>query len=289
MRKSNRGGVTAEVVAVVGMGLIVVIAAGLLVSAGVKWLRDYRPEPKHITIEFNDSDGGASDSAGSGNEEGQVAEEPPIQADTGHFTDNRDGKTYRSARIGGILWMAENLNYKTSMGSWCDADVASNCDKYGRLYDWFAARTACPSGWHLPASEEWDILGTAAGGEMMIDGKGVSRWSGAGGRLKAKRGWNEELRGVLEVRTRGSETYVTEGPPGKAGNGTDDYGFSALPGNGRFPNGSFFFDFKGNWWTATEGGGEFANRVYIHNDSSDLFEGEYLKLYGFYVRCAADK
>ena len=29
---------------------------------------------------------------------------------------------------------------------------------YGRLYDWEAALTACPAGWHLPSDEEWATL-----------------------------------------------------------------------------------------------------------------------------------
>jgi uncharacterized protein (TIGR02145 family) len=98
--------------------------------------------------------------------------------------------------------MAENLNIKTD-GSWCYDNDESNCDKYGRLYNWNAAKTACPAGWHLPSREEWGNLAKAAGGtgEYGTGGK-------AGKKLKAKSGWDNK------------------------GNGTDDYGFSVLLGGG---------------------------------------------------------
>ncbi len=68
------------------------------------------------------------------------------------FKDYRDGKKYKIVKIGDQVWMAENLNYQTDNGSWCIDE------KYGRLYDWEAAKKAVPSGWQLPSKKDFETL-----------------------------------------------------------------------------------------------------------------------------------
>ncbi len=80
------------------------------------------------------------------------------------FRDNRDRKIYSAIIIGQQAWMAENLRYKAG-DSWCYFNKKKNCKKYGRLYGWDAAQTACPAGWHLPANIEWQQLIDYLGGD----------------------------------------------------------------------------------------------------------------------------
>jgi uncharacterized protein (TIGR02145 family) len=190
----------------------------------------------------------------------------------GAFTDNRDGKTYKTVVIGGKTWMAENINIKAG-NSWCYDNKESNCNKYGRLYTWNAAKTACPSGWHLPTVQEWDNLSQAAGGvrkSEKIDGLwDVFHWDGAGKHLKASSGWSDYQ--------------------GASGNGTDDFGFSALPGGYRYTDGDFDdAGYSGDWWTATEYDASDAYRRIMNYSNDYVTEDNNNKEYGFSVRCVGD-
>ena len=140
---------------------------------------------------------------------------------------------FGSITIGSQVWAKKNLNCNVG-DSKCYGNDPENCTKYGRLYDWNTAMTACPSGWHLPTDAEWDILVDFAGGSET-----------AGAKLKATSGWNNN------------------------GNGTDNYGFSALPGgNGLSGLGGSFGNVgnDGYWWSATE---ESANIAHYQQMSYD--------------------
>jgi len=146
------------------------------------------------------------------------------------------GETYKTVVIGKQTWMARNMNYDVPDN---DTDVCydndpANCAIYGRLYDWATAMALpdscnsnscaslispkhqgiCPSGWHIPSRDDWDALMDAVDEDIQ---------------LKAREGWS---------------SYD---------NGTDEFGFSALPGGRYFLDGSFGeVGHFGYWWSANE-------------------------------------
>ena len=180
----------------------------------------------------------------------------------GTLTDERDGQTYKTVKIGTQTWMAENLNYaylqpteELDSSSFCYRDSASYCEKYGRLYSWDVAINICPDGWHLPDTTEWNTLFAAVGGS-----------STAGKMLKSTSGWKN------------------------SGNGTDAYSFAVLPA-GYGDNGKTY-DFKGSdadFWSSTEddSGSAYDVLMNYHDDVAYLFNLG--KRQAFSVRCVKDE
>ena len=89
--------------------------------------------------------------------------------ETDNYTDQRDGKTYKTVKIGEQWIMAENFAYKPEQGNyWTYGDDTSNILKYGYLYDWETAKKVAPEGWHLPSLEEWKTLRKSLGGKRDV-------------------------------------------------------------------------------------------------------------------------
>jgi len=172
---------------------------------------------------------------------------PPVPK---NVINQKDGKNYRTVTINGKTWMAENLNNKVG-DSWCYADKDSNCVKYGRLYDWRTASSACPYGWRLPTRAEWAALAESAGG-----GERAAKGLKAGGA-----GWN----------------------------GEDDYGWSAMPGGFRYPDGTYSsVGDMGAWWSSGESDDANAYGRYINASRGGIYEGSVKKRTGYSVRCVSE-
>jgi len=167
------------------------------------------------------------------------------------FTDDRDGREYKTVKIGNQKWMAENLRFNVG-DSWCFGNEIMLC-QFGRLYDWNMAKIACPKGWHLPSDDEWKemitVIGPKTGGKKL---KSTSVWEGNG-------------------------------------RGTDDFGFSALPVGVRLVTGEFAGGLS-VWWTADAAWGGSASAISIILDEADSVSktNVFDKRMGITVRCVAD-
>lgn len=193
--------------------------------------------------------------------------DPPADDFTGQsgvFTDTRDGHMYKWVRINDQIWMAENLAYlpsvnlhTTEKGTLCEsmeytdphfhvygyagtkvdeAKATSNYNNYGVLYNWYAAVQSCPKGWHLPTDGEWEKLAV-----YVSEQKGPYQ--------RVNQSWTDEGPNWLGVGKHLKATYSWE----SGGNGTDDFGFSAVAaGFSLAPDEFSHISFFTKWWSSTE-------------------------------------
>jgi uncharacterized protein (TIGR02145 family) len=207
----------------------------------------------------------------------------------GSLKDSRDGRVYKTVKIGNQEWMAENLNAdrfrngdiipqaktddewkaasENGKPAWCYYDNDSkNGEKYGKLYNWYAvsdARGLAPKGWHIPSDEEWTVLT-----EYLEEGREYT----AATKMRSKQDWKYDVLG------------------------TNSSGFSGLPGGMRFGNGMLYgnellfysANIFGYWWSSTE---DSTNRAWIrtmNTNVSTVFRNNWFKANGLSVRCLRD-
>ena len=195
----------------------------------------------------------------------------------GCFADSRDNNIYPTVTIGAQTWMAENLAYLPSVSttstystntayyyvygysgtSISTAKATANYATYGVLYNWTAANSACPTGWHLPTSTEWSTLLSYVGGS-----------STAGTYLKATSGWTE-YSGITN---------------------SDTYGFAALPGGYYYYNSTTFSSIGtyGRWWTSTIYSSTYAYYQSMSYSYAYVYSNDIYKSHGSSVRCVMD-
>jgi len=191
----------------------------------------------------------------------------PVNGTTGTFTDSRDGHIYKTVQIGTQTWMAENLAYlpvsaspatvgaeqtgKAGLPFYYVYDLA----KYGVLYNWYAALTVAPAGWHLPTVDDWTTLSNSLGGDLV-----------SGDKMKSTFGW-------VSPNTVASNSS----------------GFTALPGGYRYFSGLGNDGSFGFWWCDLGVSGKiFAWHRALYSNHSDIIWDYLDKSVGFSVRCVKD-
>ncbi len=180
-----------------------------------------------------------------------------------YIVDKRDGLVYGVTKIGTQFWIKENLKWlpvvhppgyesNTKAAFYVygydgnDVSAAKETDNYknyGVLYNWSAARIACPQGWHLPDDDDWQVLKA-----HLIQNYPDVNSSNVGDVLKSAR----------QVRSGLGDEYATDEHPrwnrNRRNFGEDHFGFSAMPGGYRnFHTDEFMGLGKiGSWWSLTE-------------------------------------
>jgi len=162
-----------------------------------------------------------------------------LQLTTGILAIDADGNIYKTVKIGNQRWMVENMRTtKTAQGTllplvtnnttwsittdkaycWYNNDSLTYGITYGALYNYYAAMSICPEGWHLPSLTDWNILFTYLGAD-------------GGGKIK--------------------ETGFLHWSSPNTG-ATNESGFTALPGGARYVDGTFSdVNNIAAWWTSS--------------------------------------
>lgn len=195
-----------------------------------------------------------------------------------------DGGASNEVTLGKQVWMTQNLNVnkfrngdpipeaktdeewkkagKNGEPAWCYYNNnPDNGDRYGKLYNWYAVndqRGLAPEGWKIPSHDDWDRLAGFLGGGRV-----------AGKKMKFTDFWADN--------------------DGESGNGTNESGFSGLPGGYRFGTGAFDnFGKRGYWWSSTEKLQLYAFYRGLSHKNGFVYRLYEYKEDGFSVRCIRD-
>jgi len=205
-----------------------------------------------------------------------------------------DGNVYPTLQIGDQCWMASNLNTTRNPSGagitrYCYSNTPSNCELYGGLYTWTTMMNGaassngnpsgvqgiCPNGWHIPSDAEWTELT-----DYLINTYLDITASNVGNKLKSCRQVSSPL---------GGDCSTTAHPRWEANSnyGTNDFGFSALPG-GYYYGGSFLgLGSYGYWWSSTVNSSNAWYRNMGYNNG-EVYSNNSNQSYGFSVRCVRD-
>lgn len=192
-----------------------------------------------------------------------------------------EGNVYKTVKIGNQVWMSENLKTTryndgtaipfllndtllssdviTPAYCWYDNDSMTYKNTYGALYNWYTVGTEklCPIKWHIPSESDWDELTDFLGNSSLAGGllmeKGTSHWP--------------------------APNYF----------GTNESGFTALPGGICTGVGCSGIGDSGYWWSSTELDSSEAWRMELSVYNGSAAYGKFiLKRNFFSVRCIKD-
>ena len=216
--------------------------------------------------------------------------DPVEESKTGTFNDSRDQHLYKWVKIGTQTWMAENLAYLPAVSYSSDgsettpfyyvydyegtsvvaAKTKPDYATYGVLYNWVAASTACPMGWHLPSDAEWSILTDY----LTINGFG---YGGSGNDISKSMG-----------SAAGWTAFSLTGTIGNNQSTNNSSGFTAIPGGYRYYNKGFYdLGTYAEFWSSTQiGSTAWYRALYYNNDGAT--RKDFNRGYGFSVRCLKD-
>jgi len=203
-------------------------------------------------------------------------EEPPVTYETGTVTDC-EGREYPTVLIGNLWWMAEDLAVKKDV----DGQIISNdgtlqshttplcytSPQENVLYNWAAAVSVCPEGWHLPSSEEWSAMEQALGA--------VSQHCYEGDPSKIAK--------ALAVRNQWKSSIVP-GTPGYYQMYNNTSGFAAVP-VGKFASDFTDRSYTANFWTSDAFNDSIAYNRTISYDKATVNQMANKKNVGLSVRC----
>jgi uncharacterized protein (TIGR02145 family) len=219
------------------------------------------------------------------------------------FTDDRDDKIYNTVLIGNQCWMKENLNYAAAQSLCYDEYYVGEifCNHYGRLYSWEWAMAGeessnmvpsgvqgvCPAGWHLPSDAEWQIMLDY----LMEEHELSNEWcelEGVAQALKSCRQVNSPLGDpcATDDHPRWEDSFNEECL--ETFFGTDDFGFSALPGGSSWSGDGYQnLGTYASWWssTMTDGGQAFGRQL---SDWGALYQIQPYTNLSLSIRCIRD-
>ncbi len=183
-----------------------------------------------------------------------VEKQTPKRIDGEFFTDPK-GDQYPVVRLAGKQWLGKNLNLDIP-DSWCYDNLPANCDQYGRLYTWEAAKKGCAAlgaGWRLPGDGDWLALADAFGGY-----------------------WKS---GQSQSRKSAYKALLKDGSSG----------FDALLAGGRSSSGEFLdLGRDGLFWSGTGTDADLAWNYWFYSVGQTLNRSLNVKGWAYSVRCLKD-